>query len=138
MPFVMLHGWVLPNFNSVSLADRGSITIDVCKDCFYMNRTKLDIHCNHCDLGDKVCVKWNSKEERYETTEASIRPIPDSMPIHVNHVAMCDPRRGWCKKDLCTFAHGQAELRTWNRLLKSTKEQQGNLCFQSTKITWLV
>ena len=93
----------------------------VCKNCFYKNRTVPNISCTH-NTRERVYTKWNGEDGRHETTEKSVRPIPEGFPSYLDHVAMCDPYRGPCRGDLCTFAHGQAERKTWNSILR---EQTG-------------
>ena len=95
----------------------------VCWDCFYKHRTSPRIFCK-CGRNRTVCVTWNKKMERYETTGKSIRPFPEGLRGRVkSYVAMCDPYRGTCRKDQCTFAHGKAEQIVWNRILKDGKMQ---------------
>lgn len=60
-------------------------------------------------------VEWNEEEERYETTYC--RPFPIDLPPDVSAIAMCDPYRGTCRRDKCTFAHGREELDAWNLIL---------------------
>ena len=91
----------------------------LCKDCFYRYRTSyspLD-HCTHYNVSNKVTVRWNHEESRYETTD-HIRPFPEHIPGHVKYVAMCDPHRGTCRQDRCTFAHGRTEQKAWNAILR--------------------
>ena len=57
--------------------------------------------------------------ERYETTEDFIRPFPEGLRGRVkSYVAMCDPYKGACRKDQCTFAHSKAEQEAWNKILR--------------------
>lgn len=67
-------------------------------------------------------VRWNETEERFETTEASVRPFPSVFPENVRRVAMCDPSRGTCRQEKCTFAHGPAEKKAWNEILRMSRE----------------
>ena len=59
-------------------------------------------------------------ESRYETTDNHIRPFPEHFPSNVRYVVMCDPKRGTCRKEKCTFAHGQAEQKAWVAVIKGT------------------
>ena len=94
----------------------GSASIlSVCKDCFYRGRIKPDINCIH--YVNNVSVMWNDEARRHETTD-HIRPFPEDIPGHVKYVAMCDPHRGTCRKDKCTFAHGRTEQKAWNSILR--------------------
>ena len=94
---------------------------DICRDCFYDNRTEEDIFC-FC-RGKKLTVVWNSERGRLETTAKSIRPFPESLRGKVNlYVAMCDPHKGTCKRERCTFAHGKAEQKAWNQILREKGE----------------
>ena len=96
-------------------------TIDVCKDCFYRYRTNPNMpvcHHNH-----KATVEWNDYEERYETT--TCRPFPTALPKGIKRsIAMCDPCKGTCKKEQCTFAHGRMEQKAWNLVLRLRKERK--------------
>ena len=51
-------------------------------------------------------------------TTDHIRPFPEHIPGHVKYVAMCDPHRGTCRKEKCTFAHGRTEQKAWNSILR--------------------
>ena len=93
----------------------------VCRNCFYDNHTVPKFSCTH-NTRERVYTKWNDEEGRHETTEKSVRPIPKEFPPYLDHVAMCDPYRGTCGGDQCTFAHGRAEQRAWNSILR---EQTG-------------
>ena len=94
----------------------------VCRDCFYRDRTRPTFSCTH-NTRDKVDTQWNAEEGRHETTGKSIRPfIPEIFPPPLRYVAMCDPYRGTCRKDQCSFAHGRAEQKAWNSNLR---EQRG-------------
>ena len=69
-----------------------------------------------------IYVTWNCLENMYQTTKRSIRPPPKCLAEKVTRgVAMCDPRRGLCRRDRCTFAHGKAEQKQWNSFLSSGK-----------------
>jgi hypothetical protein len=96
----------------------GGMVSLLCWECFYKDRINPTISCFH-STRDQVQTKWNHLEERHETTELSIRPFPESFPPHVKYVAMCDPYRGTCRKHQCTFAHGQAEKKAWNGILRA-------------------
>lgn len=96
---------------------------EICRDCFYNHRTNPNIFCTHNVNGrNKIQVQWNDRNGRLETTGRFIRHLPENMPPHVSHIAMCDPDRGTCKQDRCTFAHGRAEQKAWNLILR---ERQG-------------
>ncbi len=72
-------------------------------------------------------MKWNDQDQRHETTEMSIRAIPDNIPPRVKkYFVMCDPYKGTCKEEQCTFAHGEAERKAWNAILRRQREPQGN------------
>ena len=93
----------------------------ICRNCFYDNRTNEDILCM-CQ-GKKLTVVWNSQRERLETTARSIRPFPETLRSKVKRfVAMCDPNKGTCRREKCTFAHGKAEQKAWNQILRREGE----------------
>ena len=76
-----------------------------------------------CPHEHEIGVKWNDEEARLETTTS--RPFPAKMPQGVKHgVAMCDPYKGTCRREKCTFAHGKVEQKTWNLALKLQREQE--------------
>ena len=103
------------------------MTMSVCRNCFYRDRIKPTLSCTH-NTEENVDTQWNVEEGRHETTERSIRPfIPEIFPPHLRYVAMCDPYRGTCRKDRCTFAHGRAEQKAWNSILRRRREQTGKL-----------
>lgn len=77
-------------------------------------------------------LKWNDEDKRYETTNKSIRPFPANIPPNVKYIAMCDPKRGTCKNEHCTFAHGRAEQKAWNGVLRDRMMQQGKPGFTSS------
>ena len=81
--------------------------------------------CPHFQSPDGFFVVWNERQKRLETTEWSIRKIPPHFPGHIKNVAMCDPRKGTCRRDECTYAHGQAEQREWNQVLRSHVQHSG-------------
>lgn len=98
----------------------------ICQECFYKYRTEPHILCE-C-RGKKVYVKWNDERERLETTVKSIRPFPENLRGKVrSYVAMCDPYKGTCRREQCTFAHGKAEQKAWNRILRQGVRQEGKL-----------
>ena len=73
--------------------------------------------------GKKLTVVWNSERDRLETTAKSIRPFPEALRGKVKlYVAMCDPYKGTCKRERCTFAHGKAEQKAWNQILREKGE----------------
>ena len=88
----------------------------ICHSCFFAFRTDPTVQCNHSGI-NKVIVQWNGEGSRLETTDW-IRPIPERLPINVQYIAMCDPKKGTCRRYECTFAHGRAEQREWNKRLK--------------------
>ena len=93
---------------------------NICKNCFYDNRSDPSVTCDHDEVegGGRVYVKWNDQDQRLETTESSVRPLPQNLLEKVKkYVAMCTPQACRCKRDNCTFAHSRAEQRTWNRIL---------------------
>lgn len=98
----------------------------VCSSCFYRNRTK-PITCYHHNARNRVYLKWNVQESRHETTNKSIRSFPDKISPQVTHFAMCDPCKGNCKDEWCTFAHGRAEQKAWNGILRDqrTRDLEG-------------
>lgn len=100
---------------------RNTSSLSVCKNCFYKHRTNPDVHCIHYNVSNEsmLSVMWNDERSRHETTD-SIRPFPKDLPDHVNHIAMCDPHLGTCRKDKCTFAHGRREQKAWNAVLRGT------------------
>lgn len=98
------------------------VEFSICKNCFYKNRTNPHPECPH---GHKLNVKWNEKEKRLETT-TNCRPFPKRIPSTIRlGIAMCDPHRGSCKEQKCTFAHGRVEQKTWNSILRFRREQEG-------------
>ena len=110
----------------------------LCKYCFYNYRTKRQVVCNHHTEQDRVSVKWNGNDGRYETTGLSIRSFPEKWPNHVIYVAMCDPHayKGWCNGDMCTYAHGRAEQKAWNMILRQQRQQQ-DTSMVSLKHAWV-
>ena len=94
----------------------------VCNQCFYRYRMIHHFQCPH--QARKIEVKWNVEESRLETTSNSIRPLPPNLPgaVRSGYVGMCDPRRGNCRNDQCTYAHGREEQRQWNKILRSRRE----------------
>ena len=79
-----------------------------------------------CGHNQRMRITWNDNEERYETT--TCRPFPSAFPSGVKgSIAMCDPYRGTCKKEQCTFAHGRTEQKAWNSVLRQQREQEGKL-----------
>ncbi len=108
----------------------------ICEDCFYQYRAK-DLACFQCHHHQpKIEVVWNDEKNRLETTARSIRPLPEDLLTALGtggYVGMCDPRRGYCKKYYCTFAHGREEQRQWNRILRSRREEsEGTVLFLSS------
>jgi hypothetical protein len=99
------------------------VEYSVCKNCFYGNRTG-PIVCFHHNAKKRVFLKWNDENKRHETTNKSIRPFPNEIPPNVQYIAMCDPRRGSCKNEWCTFAHGRAEQKAWSGILRDQRLQQ--------------
>ncbi len=80
------------------------------------------LQCYHTH--DRVTVEWNDNEGRYETT--ACRPFPATLPWNVKRsIAMCDPYKGTCRKETCTFAHGRVEQKAWNLALRLRKEEGG-------------
>ena len=89
----------------------------ICRECFYKHRRVFPIvKCPH-HVTNGFYVQWNERYNRLETTERSIREIPPHLPSHVTHVAMCDPEKGFCRGDECTYAHGRAEQKRWTEVL---------------------
>ena len=101
----------------------------VCWDCFYKFRTNPYMFCK--SGGEReACVTWNEEMERYETTGKSIRPFPEGLRGRVkSYVAMCDPYKGTCRKEQCTFAHGKAEQEAWNKILKDSSVKDKGIVF---------
>ena len=96
--------------------------VELCQDCFYKYRIDPFKTCT-CG-GKKVRATWNDERVRYETTAMSIRPLPDNLRGKVRtYVAMCDPYKGTCRREKCTFAHGKAEQKAWNRILREQAEE---------------
>ena len=93
----------------------------VCRNCFYKDRIVPKFSCTH-NTREKVYTQWNAVDGRHETTERSIRPF---IPEIFQYVAMCDPYRGTCREDQCTFAHGRAEQKAWNSILRKRREHTG-------------
>ena len=117
--------------------------IAVCEDCFYKYR--INPNMPECYHKPKIKVKWNEGRARYETT--TCRPFPTNLPSNIKQfIAMCDPLKGTCKKDKCTFAHGQLEQKAWNEVLRLQRhlEQEGKavfyiyICYNSITHTPLV
>lgn len=68
---------------------------------------------------------WNKEKGYFETT--TIRPFPTTLLSVVKRgIAMCDPMRGTCKKEKCTFAHNRVEQKEWDAILRSHRQQEGN------------
>ena len=88
----------------------------LCEDCFYKYRTDPTVPCGHSDARS-LHVEWKEREGRYETTVESIRPIPRTLSDQVTNIVMCDPKR--CSKGKCTYAHGRAEQKAWNEILRA-------------------
>lgn len=106
----------------------------VCKECFYRYRSRGEfVQCSHNHHRERIHVCINDNEDRLETTERSIRPLPEHFPEDLSSVAMCDPHRGTCRKDNCTFAHGREEQTRWNREIRNRRragaggEREGGL-----------
>ena len=101
----------------------------ICKTCFYNYRgKKVDItsFCNPTHKAERTPVHWNEDEEFYETT--IVRTAPSNLSQKVwGNVRMCDPNRGTCKRDQCTFAHGTNEQRRWNAVLLQQRQQPSRL-----------
>ena len=97
--------------------------VKICKTCFYNYRgTKEDITSFCSQKAEGIPVQWNENEGFYETT--IIRTPPSNLTENVwGNVRMCDPNRGTCKRDQCTFAHGKNEHRHWNIVLKQRRKK---------------
>ncbi len=95
----------------------------ICKDCFYRYHINPNMPpCHHTH--NRVVVEWNDKEERYETT--ACRPFPTTLPKGVKQgIAMCDPYKGTCRREKCTFAHGRVEQKAWISVLRLQREERG-------------
>ena len=93
----------------------------ICKACFYEHHTDENMVCHHSGLKE-VFVKWIDHRSRWETTSKSIRPFPEALRMKVkSHVAMCNSTCN-CRRDNCTFAHGEAEKQEWNMILRESSE----------------
>lgn len=100
----------------------------LCTDCFYLKRDDKNVICTH-PSSSQLSVKWNFSRKLYETTSESIRPMPE-IPAHVQWVGMCDPQRGLCGWDECTYAHGKAERDQWNDIRRlNRKRALGNTSY---------
>lgn len=99
------------------------MAVIVCKSCFYRYRgLDCDIASRCTHRAEKIDVKWNETEEFYETTHVRVPPRDLIHRVRGN-VRLCDPQRGTCQGDNCTYAHGAAEQRKWNSIL--WKERKG-------------
>ena len=108
------------------LAESGYVSPSlICRKCFYDYRRIFPIvDCPHFpDDTNGFFVKWNERLKRLETTEMSIREFPPHFPGHVRSVGMCEPI--FCRRDECTYAHGQEERNQWNRALRSRVANSG-------------
>ena len=105
----------------------------ICKQCFYNYRTFPSISCKHRNEVDVYHVRWNEANQQLETTAQSIRPLPQLLVQKpVWNVRMCDPYT--CKRDKCTFAHGEAERKKWQKLCRGCYSKQ--ICCHFDFITY--
>lgn len=110
------------------------ITVNLCENCFYKYRSSQSMPtCNH---NNKITAEWNDTDKRFETT-TFCRPIPERLPEAVRYIAMCDPYRGTCRREKCTFAHGRQEQRTWNSILRNRIQGLRNCIISSLSLQFI-
>ena len=115
----------------MELKSRATMTTvfhDICSKCLHEDPSRFELVTFKCFNSDrhrgkhKIEVCWNSQSRLLEPmlypqclrddSESRIRPMP-SISI-TGRFVLCDPQRGKCTGDKCTFAHSIEERDAWN------------------------
>ena len=121
------------SFNSQSELPLTMVFRDICGKCLHEDPSRFELVTFKCFNSDhhrgkqKMEVCWNPQSSKLEPTlypqhlrddserQSWIRPMP-TITI-TGRFVLCDPRRGKCRGDKCTFAHSIEERDTWNAQL---------------------
>ena len=106
---------------------------DICGKCLHEDPSRFELVTFKCFYSDrhrgeqKMEVRWNPQSRGLEPTlypaqrsrdrdgcerQSPIRPMP-TISI-TGRFVLCDPQRGKCRGDKCTFAHSIEERDAWN------------------------
>ena len=121
------------SWNSQSRLTMTMVSCDICSKCLHEDPSQFELVTFKCFNSDhhrgeqKMEVCWNpqsrelepmlyppqrSRDQDSSKQQSQIRPMP-TISISGRFV-LCDPRRGKCRGDKCTFAHSIEERDAWN------------------------
>ena len=116
--------------NSQSKAAMRTVFHGICCECLHEDPSRFELVTFKCFNYDhhrgkqKIQVCWNPQSREFvpmlyphhlrENSERQFRIRPMPTVSITGMFVLCDPRRGKCRGDNCTFAHSIEERDAWN------------------------